>query len=133
MEVPVSNVVPMKPEGEQPSQTLLMLAAAQMHSMDRLKPKDETQTAGLMGDLWNKVTGGSSEPAPKMIQGDRTESYPTSEDAAFARKQDYAYGKEWEPFFNNLTARIMGRMQPDFRSTKKNPMPDQFQPQTAAG
>jgi hypothetical protein len=64
--------------------------------------------AGL-GEFFGNLIGGSSPPPP--IAADPVTSYPTPEDAAYARKYDFGYGTGNEPYIQGNVARIVGAQQ----------------------
>lgn len=70
---------------------------------------DKTEQQGISG-FFSKIFGGGeaeAKPTP-VIKGDPDPGYPTNEDADFAKKHGFAYGQEWENFFNGSAARVMG-------------------------
>lgn len=70
---------------------------------------DKTEQQSISG-FFSKIFGGGeaeAKPTP-VIKGDPDPGYPSSEDADFAKKHGFAYGTEWEKFFNDSAARVMG-------------------------
>lgn len=73
------------------------------------------KTAGLMDWFFPKSDINPEEPLaqplPKFVEGQGPsykEHFPTEEDAAFAQKNENAYGSTTEPYVMNKVARVLG-------------------------
>lgn len=75
----------------------------------------------ILGWLMGPQTAPSlgMEKAPPLL------NYPTSEDAAYARKYGYGHGSSNEPFLNNEASRAIGRHIPQFTFEKGKPKPSE--------
>ena len=59
--------------------------------------------------MWGLLGPDPTPSTKERIAPRDPNAYPTTDDAEFARKYDYAYGQSWEPFFNNATAVVIGQ------------------------
>lgn len=100
-------------------------------AVDTFKSEETEQQS--ISNFFGRLFGGGEKPIP-IIKGDAPTSYPTNEDADFAKQHGFAYGKDWENFFNDSAARVMGY---DFipKDKKGKPVPSQarFATLTAEG
>src|SRR5882762_2655695 len=60
--------------------------------------------AGIM-DMVNALLG--RNPSTVMHEASQPKEYPTSDDVAFARKQDYSYGQPWAPYFEGKQTNLL--------------------------
>lgn len=59
-----------------------------------------------LGDMIGALFGGSA-PQPVNHPADPVMQYPSHEDAAFARQQDYSYGQPYAPYFTGDKATLL--------------------------